>query len=159
MTSLPSFHGSFTIKRIWTAAPQRIFSAWADPAFKAQWFRGPPDLWTEVRRSMDFRVGGVEVAEGRFSQSGMTTLFEARYHVIEPGRRLVFVYDLHLSGELHSVTLSSLDIVPEGDRTRVSYTEQIVFMDGKDGVEMRRNGTEGHIEAIEKLLEESRVSQ
>jgi uncharacterized protein YndB with AHSA1/START domain len=159
MTSLPSFHGSFTIKRNWTATPQRIFSAWADPAFKAQWFRGPPDLWIEVRRSMDFRVGGLEVAEGRFSESGMTTLFEARYHVIEPGRRLVFVYDLHLSGELHSVTLSSLDLVPEGDRTRVSYTEQIVFMDGKDGVEMRRNGTEGHFEAIEKLLEKSRISQ
>ena len=101
---------------------------------------------------MDFRVGGLEVAEGRFNDSGMTTLFEARYHVIEPACRLVYVYDLHLSGELHSVTLASLDLQPDGDRTRVSYTEQIVFMDGQDGVEMRRGGAEWHFEAIEKLI-------
>ncbi len=138
--------------RVWAATPQRVFDAWADPAVKAEWFRGPPERWTEVRRSMDFRVGGLEMAEGRINDSGMTTLFEARYHVIEPGRRLVYVYDLHLSGELHSVTLSSLDIEPDGDKTRVSYTEQIVFMDGQDGTEMRWGGTEWHFESIEKLI-------
>ncbi len=151
MTAAPFFHGTFAIKRLWTATPERIFSAWSDPAVKAQWFRGPPERWTEVRRSMDFRVGGLEVAEGRF-ENGVTTLFEARYHVIEPVRRLVYVYDLHLSGELHSVTLSSLNLEPNGSQTRVSYTEQIVFMDGQDGVEMRRGGTEWHFETIERLL-------
>ena len=101
---------------------------------------------------MDFRVGGSEVAEGRFNDSGMTTLFEARYHVIEPGSRLVYVYDLHLSGELDSVTLSSLDLRPDGNRTHVFYSEQIVFLDGQDGVEKRRGGTEWHFETIEKML-------
>lgn len=150
MTAPPFFHGMFSIKRLWAAPPGRIFRAWADPALKTQWFRGPPERWTEVRRSMDFRVGGLEVAEGRFD-SGATSLFESRYHVIEADSRLVFVYDLSLSGELHSVTLSSLDLQPEGGKTHVTYTEQIVFMDGKDGVEMRRGGTEWHFENIEKL--------
>ncbi len=100
---------------------------------------------------MDFRVGGLEVAEGRFD-NGITTLFEARYHVIEPDCRLIYAYDLHLSGEIHSVTLSSLELQPDGGKTRVTYTEQIVFMDGKDGVEMRRGGTEWHFETIETLL-------
>jgi uncharacterized protein YndB with AHSA1/START domain len=152
MKALPLFHGTFAVKRVWAATPQRIFSAWADPTIKARWFRGPPQKWSEVRRSMDFRVGGLEVAEGRFNDSGMTTLFEGRYHVIEPGRRLVYVYDLRLSGELHSVTLSSLDLEPDGDRTRVSYTEQIVFMDGQDGIEKRRDGTEEAFETIENML-------
>lgn len=101
---------------------------------------------------MDFRVGGFEVAEGRFNESGMTTLYEARYHVIEPDRRLVYVYDLHLSGKLHSVTLSGLDLEPDGDRTLVSYSEQMVFLDGQDGVEMRRGGTEWHFKTIEDML-------
>lgn len=152
MSVLPLFHGTFGVKRVWAATPQRIFNAWADPALKAQWFRGPPQKWREVRRSMDFRVGGLEVAEGRFDDSGMTTLFEARYHVIEADRRLVYVYDLRLSGELHSVTLSSLDLEPDGARTRVSYTEQIVFMDGEDGVEKRRDGTEEAFKTIEKMI-------
>lgn len=157
MKALPLFHGTFAIKRVWAAKPQRIFSAWADPTMKAQWFRGPPEKWSEVRRSMDFRVGGLEVAEGRFNDSGMTTLFEGRYHVIEPGRRLVYVYDLRLSGELHSVTLSSLDLEPDGDRTRVSYTEQIVFMDGEDGIEKRRDGTEEAFETIENMLKQNAI--
>jgi uncharacterized protein YndB with AHSA1/START domain len=157
MKALPLFHGTFAIKRVWAAKPQRIFSAWADPTMKAQWFHGPPNKWSEVRRSMDFRVGGLEVAEGRFNDSGMTTLFEGRYHLIEPGHRLVYVYDLRLSGELHSVTLSSLDLEPDGDRTRVTYTEQIVFMDGQDGIEMRRDGTEGQFERIESMLMQNAI--
>jgi uncharacterized protein YndB with AHSA1/START domain len=152
MNALPFFHGTFAIKRVWAATPQRIFNAWADPTTMAQWFRAPPQKWSEVRRSMDFRVGGLEVAEGRFNDSGMTTLYEGRYHVIETDRRLVYVYDLHLSGELHSVTLSSLDLEPDGGRTRVSYTEQIVFMDGQDGIEKRREGTEQAFGTIEKIL-------
>jgi uncharacterized protein YndB with AHSA1/START domain len=159
MKALPLFHGTFAVKRVWAATPRRIFSAWADPVVKAQWFRGPPEKWSEVRRSMDFRVGGLEVAEGRFNDSGMTTLFEARYHVIEQGRRLVYVYDLHLSGELHSITLSSLDLEPDGDRTRVSYTEQIVFMDGQDGIEKRRDGTEEAFETIESILKQNVIHQ
>jgi len=140
----------FSIKRLWAASPERIFRAWSNSDLKTQWFRGPPEQWTEVRRSMDFRVGGLEVAEGRFD-NGMTTLFEARYHVIEPNYRLIYVYDLHLSDEFHSVTLSSLDLRQDGGKTHVSYTEQIVFMDGKDGVEKRRVGTEAAFEAIERL--------
>jgi len=34
----------------------------------------------------------------------------------------------------------------------VSYTEQIVFMDGQDGIEMRRGGTKWHFETIETML-------
>ena len=53
--------------------------------------------------------------------------------MIEPARRLVYTYDLHRSGRFHSLTLSSLELEAEGDGTPVSYTEQIVFLDGKDG--------------------------
>jgi hypothetical protein len=40
------------------------------------------------------------------------------------------------------VTLASLVLKPNGARTEVSYTEQIVFLDGKDGKAQRRLGTE-----------------
>ncbi len=107
MTAAPFFHGTFTLKRVWAAPSHRVFGAWCDPEPKAQWFTGPPERWTLLRRSMDFRVGGQEVLEGRFLESGTVTLFEARFHVIEPARRLVYTYDLHHSGRFHSVTLSS----------------------------------------------------
>jgi uncharacterized protein YndB with AHSA1/START domain len=152
MTAPPLFHGTFEISRQWKATPQRVFSLWADPALKSQWFRGPPGLWTETRRSMDFRVGGMDVTEGHFGEGGLTTLFQARYHVIEPDSRLVYVFDLHMSGVMHSVTLCSLGLMPEGDTTHVSYSEKIVFMDRQDGVEMRRAGTEWQFDVIEEML-------
>jgi len=150
--TIPFFHGTFTIRRSWAATPERVFAAWADPEVKAQWFTGPSERWTLIRRSMDFVVGGTEVLEGRFAESGMTTLFEARYHLIEPAQRLVYAYDLHLFGQFHSTTLSSLTLEAEGARTKVAYTEQIVFIDGQDGNESRRHGTDLQFDAIEDVL-------
>jgi len=152
MTITPIFHGTFTLTRIWSAPPSRVFGAWSDPKIKAKWFRGPPDRWTELRRSIDFRPGGSEVLEGRFSESGKVSLFEARFHFIEQDRKLVYSYDLHLNGAFHSVTLSSLILEPEGGSTRVSYTEQIVFLDGRDGTADRQHGTELQFATIETVL-------
>ena len=153
MTATSFCHGMITLKRTWAAPAARVFSAWSDPQIKALWFSGPLDVWSLIRRSLDFRVGGTEVLEGRFNDSGMTTLYEARFHLIEPDRRLVYAYDLHLSGSFHSVTLSSLTLEPEGGRTHVSYTEQIVFLDGRDGTADRRGGTEAQFARIEKALQ------
>ena len=152
MTAPPFYHGTFTLKRVWKATPDRVFAAWSDPQIKAQWFTGPADRWTLLRRSMDFRVGGTEVLEGRFHESGTVTRFEARFHVIDAAKRLVYSYDLHHSGRFHSVTLSSLELVAEGAATCVSYTEQIVFLDGKDGTADRRHGTGIQFDAIETTL-------
>jgi len=148
----PLYHGTFTLKRVWAASPTRVFEAWSNPELKAQWFTGPPQRWTLLRRAMDFRVGGTEVLEGRFEESGTVTRYEARFHVIEPGRRLVYDYDLHRAGSFHSVTLSSLELEAEGAGTRVAYTEQIVFLDGKDGTADRRHGTEFQFGMIETAL-------
>lgn len=159
MTTAPLFHGTFTLKRVWAAPPDRVFDAWSDPQLKAQWFTGPQERWEPLRRSMDFRVGGQEVLEGRFHESGMRTLFEARFHVIERARQLVYTYDLHHTGRFHSVTLASLELEAEGEGTRVSYTEQIVFLDGKVGTADRRRGTELQFDAIEASLKRSGVMQ
>ncbi len=150
--TIPFFHGTFTIRRTWAATPARVFAAWADPELKAQWFTGPSDRWALIRRSMDLVRGGSEVLEGRFTESGMTTLFEARYHLVEPDQRLVYAYDLHLSGQFHSTTLASLTLAPDDARTHVVYTEQIVFIDGADGTESRRHGTGLQFDAIETVL-------
>ena len=159
MTKSPFFHGTLTLKRVWAVPPGRVFGAWSDPQLKAQWFTGPPDRWTLSRRSMDFRVGGLEVLEGKFNESGLVTLFEARFHVIEPAHRLVYAYGLHHSGRFHLVTLSSLELEAEGSGTRVSYTGQMVFLDGKDGTADRRHGTGLQFGMIETSLHSGGATQ
>lgn len=152
MTDSRFCHGTFTLKRTWAATPSRVFSAWADPLVKAQWFTGPADRWTLTRRELDFRVGGHEVLEGRFTQSGMISLYEARFHLIQPDERLVYAYDLYHTGYFHSVTLSSLALRPSGDGTEVTYTEQIVFLDGVDGTASREHGTNLQFDMIEVAI-------
>ncbi len=147
----PFCHGTFTLNRTWKASPERVFRAWSDPQVKAQWFTGPPETWTLIERSLDFTVGGTEVLHGRFA-SGLETLFRARFHLIEPPHRLVYVYDLHHSGRFHSVTQSSLVLTPDGAGTHVAYTEQMVFIDGEDGTESRRHGTSLQYDLIDRLV-------
>ncbi len=147
----PFCHGTFTLNRTWKAAPERVFRAWSDPQVKAQWFTGPPETWTLIERSLDFTVGGTEVLHGRF-KSGLETLFKARFHLIEPPYRLVYVYDLYHSGRFHSVTQSSLTLTPDGSGTHVAYTEQMVFIDGEDGTESRHHGTNLQYDLIERLV-------
>ena len=148
----PLFHGSFNITRHWQAAPTTVFAAWADPAVKAQWFSGPPGLWMEMKRSMDFKVGGQDVLEGRFTMGGMVSLYEARYHFIEPSSRLVYSYDMRLNGAPHSSSLTSLSFDAEEQGTKIIYTEQIVFLDGLDNTLSRKAGTEWQFSRIEALL-------
>ena len=148
----PVCHGTFTLNRSWAAPPSRVFQAWADPNLKRQWFGPPPGEWTESRRTMEFRPGGLEIHEGKLTTSGVTTLYEGRFHLIEENQRLIFAYDLHLSGRFHSVTLASLVLEANGARTDVSYTEQVMYLDGADGTAQRRHGTEYLFEKIEKLM-------
>jgi len=147
----PVCHGTFTLKRSWAAPASRVFSAWSDPDLKRRWFGPPPGEWTEIRRTVEFRPGGIEIHEGRFA-SGMTTLYEGRFHLIEENQRLIFAYDLHLSGRFHSVTLATLVLDANGARTDVSYTEQIAYLDGTDGTAQRQHGTGFHFQTIETLI-------
>jgi uncharacterized protein YndB with AHSA1/START domain len=141
-----AIHGSFTVERVYDASPARVFKAFADPASKARWFVGPPG-WLEIKREMDFRPGGQEIAHGKFP-NGRETKFAARYHEIVPNERLVYVYDMHVGGVFMSVSLATIELTPQGDKTALRITEQGVFIDGQDGNESRREGTKHLLEQV-----------
>ena len=141
-----AIHGSFTIERVYDASPARVFKAFADPVSKARWFVGPPG-WQEIKREMDFRPGGQEIAHGRFP-NGRETKFVAHYHEIVPNERLVYVYDMHVGGVFMSVSLATIELTPQGDKTALRIIEQGVFIDGQDGNESRREGTKHLLEQV-----------
>lgn len=136
----PAIHGTFTINRTFDASVARVFKAFADPKAKARWFSGP-NGWTEIKRAMDFRVGGEEIAHGRFP-NGLESKFLARYHEIIPEQRIVYTYDMHANGGFMSVSLATIEFAAHGAKTKLRFTEQMVFIDGQDGTESRRQGTE-----------------
>lgn len=148
-------HGAFTIERAYKAKPARVFAAWADPEVKARWFIGP-DNWKQVRRELDFRVGGEELLHGRFD--GFETLFVARYYAIEPDARIVYIYDMRLGPKLgthHSVSLATVDLLPAGGGTKLVFSESVVFLDGTaaaEGTASRERGTAVHLDRIGQYL-------
>lgn len=152
------FHRSFTLTCSWSTTPARVFAAWADPGIKARWFSGLAEGWSLIRRELGFRCGGVEILEGRIHASGTRTLCESRFHLIAPNRRLIYDHDLRHDDSFHSVGLSSLLVEPDGACTRISYTEQIVFLDGRDGTAGQKHGTGIHWAALEAVLLTEEVS-
>lgn len=141
-----AIHGSFTVERVYDAPPARVFKAFADPASKARWFSGP-NGWKEIKREQDFRSGGREIAHGKFS-NGPETKFVAQYHAIVPNERLVYAYDMYVDEVLISVSLATIEFIPQGAATTLKITEQGVFFDSKDGNEGRREGTQYLLEQI-----------
>ena len=147
-------HGDFSINRVYAASPADVYAAWADLDTKARWFIGP-EGWTLVERTLDLRVGGAEILHGRFPANGVETLFTARYHVVEPGARLVYAYDMHLGGKHHSVSVATVEFIGDPEGTRLRFTEQVTFVDGtdgRDGTLSRKRGTAAQLERVAAIL-------
>jgi uncharacterized protein YndB with AHSA1/START domain len=133
-------------------SPQRVYAAWTDKATKARWFIGPSDQWTPTAHTLEARVGGEERLEGIFG-ADLQTAYVARYHVIEPDTRLVYVYDMHVDKTLMSVSLATVDFAPTATGgTTMTYTEQVVFVDGEDGTASRKEGAAAQFDLLAAVL-------
>jgi uncharacterized protein YndB with AHSA1/START domain len=138
-------HGKFVIERIYEASRAEVFAAWADPAVKARWFMGP-EGWTEIRRELDFRIGGEELLHGRLATG--ETLFRARFHDIVSDERIVYVYDMYVSAKHHSVSLAAVEFHSARGGTRLVFTEQVAFLDGTLSADGRERGTAVHLDRL-----------
>jgi len=131
--------GAFTVERTFKATPAQAFKAFTDPDAKSRWFSGGDDQ-TIVERSMDVRLGGREVAVGKW-KSGVTTRFDAVYFDVVPDRRLVYAYEMHIDALKISVSLACVEIEPHPIGVRLKVSEQAVFLDGYDDAGSREHGT------------------
>lgn len=151
MTRRSTVHATFVIERHFPSAPERVFAAFADPKLKARWFTGPPD-WGPEEKSFDFRVGGRETNSGG-PKGGPLHSFVALYQDIVPNERIVFTYDMHLDATRISVSLTTIELAPEAGGTRLTFTEQGVFLDGHDDVAGREAGTRELLGQLAAALE------
>jgi uncharacterized protein YndB with AHSA1/START domain len=138
-------HSTFVIERTYDAAPQQVFDAWADPAAKSKWF-GPPEK-PAGSYSLDFCEGGREhlaIPSG----GGPTYSFDAVYQDIVPGERIVYTYDMHCDEDRISVSVTTVELEAHGEGTRLTLTEQGVFLDGLDDLAAREHGTNALMDAL-----------
>ena len=74
-------------------------------------------------------------------EGGPSYRYDAVYQDIVTDQRIVYTYDMHLNDQRISVSVATIEIVAEGERTRVLLTEQGVFLDGLDQPAQREKGT------------------
>ncbi len=143
-------HASFIITRRWKHPPARVFRAFADEKAKAKWFGGP-EGWEQYESRFDFREGGREILEGRHP-TGKVSRFDCTYHDIVENERIIYSYVMHLNGRKISVSQAAIELVPEGDGTRLTLTEYGDYLDGYDDAGSREQGTNWLMDRLEKSL-------
>ena len=142
MTERSVIHATFSVERVYEVPAARVFAAWADPDAKARWFAGPAG-----EHELDFRVGGREVTRGRRTD-GPPLTFESVYHDIVPDGRIVYASTLHSGKTLTTVSITTVELSPEGDGTRLLLAEHGTFLDGHEEPAWREQGTGDWLTAL-----------
>ncbi len=144
-------HSTFVIERAYPAKPDRVFAAWADSKAKAIWMDDPDFKSDGTEAVLDFRVGGHERFSG-LDPSGGTYRYDATYYDIVPGQRIVYCYEMYAGDDRMSVSIATVEIVPDQDASKLTYTEQGAFLDGIDKPDTRAEGTAAMLDALGSYL-------
>jgi len=152
VTERSANHTTFVIERTYPAEPAKVFGAWADGSAKSIWMDDPDYKSDEsAEYEFDFRVGGHE-RFGGLTPEGSTYRYDATYHDIVPEQRIVYCYEMYAGEDRMSVSVATVVIEPAGRSTKLTYTEQGVFLDGIDKPELRQEGTEWLLDNLGKYL-------
>ncbi len=134
-------HATFTLERVYPVPPDRTFGAWADPKVKGRWFAGNADGY-----EMDFRPGGIERTRGTID--GKHIAWESLYREIVTDVRIVYTSVLVEDDNVATVSLTTVEFVPEGDGTRLVLVEAGAYLDGREQPAWREQGTSDQLGAL-----------
>lgn len=113
---------SLTLKRRYSAPPEKVFSAWTDPKKLGRWFC-PPGCEPLLTES-DARVGGRYRIVVR-AQSGEEHDVSGTFREVVPDRKLVFTWAWRTTPERES--LVTVQLAPDGDGTMLTLIHERFF--------------------------------
>ncbi|MEV0531629.1 SRPBCC domain-containing protein [Kitasatospora sp. NPDC050463] len=154
-------HGSFALQVGFSAPPEQVFAAFADPGLRTRWFRLPGSS-KNATHALDFRVGGSEVAANLFVSGDIEERLEyrSRFHDIVPDRRIVYVYEAHVDGLRRWVSLVTVELDAQGAGSRLDWTEQYAYLvlsgDAVQDTAHLRGGTRLLLNGLSAVVEPER---
>jgi uncharacterized protein YndB with AHSA1/START domain len=152
MSDRSTNHATFAIERTYGAAPARVWQAWADPEEKLRWFG--PQVLDKPEHELEFRVGGLERMTVRAPDGALYT-FAARYQDIVEGERLIHTYEMYRDDTRISVSVATVELEAAGGGTKLTMTEQGVFLDGLDTPAAREHGTGELLDTLAAHLQDA----
>jgi uncharacterized protein YndB with AHSA1/START domain len=148
---IAAIHSTFRIERSYPQPPARVFRAFAEKEIVRRW-RVEDENCRIHEFTFDFRVGGAEVS--RFSFAGGPEIrLDAQFQDILSNQRIVYCYRMATAEGPFSASLATVELVPSGGGTHLTYTEQGAYFDGPDSAVGREAGCR---ELLEKLAAELR---
>jgi len=152
MDELPlANHATFQVERIYRQPPAKVFRAFADKEMVRRW-RIEGDGCVVHEFTFDFCIGGREVSRFSFGD-GPEIRLDAEYQDIVPDRRLAFAYRMGMGANPFSASLTTIEMIPSGSGTRLTYTEQLTLFDGSDSAQGREEGCRLLMESLAAELD------
>jgi uncharacterized protein YndB with AHSA1/START domain len=153
-TSTLAVHTTFVLERSYPQAPERVFSAFAQPERKRLWYAEGDHEIQEFE--MDFRAGGSERFGYRFKEghpiAGSEIANESTYHQIVPDERIVMTARMSLNGKPILVQLLTIEFVRAGQGTDLVLTNQGTYLDWEGGPQMIEAGWRGLMDRLQTYL-------
>jgi uncharacterized protein YndB with AHSA1/START domain len=153
-TDSSTIHSTFVVERDFPQRPERVFSAFAQPALKRRWYAEGDHEIQDFQ--MDFRLGGSERFRYRFKEghpiAGSEIANESTYQEISEEKRIVMTTRMSLNGKPIVVMIATFEFVPAEKGTNVILTHQGTYLDWPDGVKMIEMGWNGLMDRLQKDL-------
>jgi uncharacterized protein YndB with AHSA1/START domain len=149
-----TIHDTFTLERRYSLPPDEVFQALADSTLKRRWFAEGDHPAEQFE--MDFCIGGTERTLFRLGEDtpfpGTAVVTEGRYEDIVPGRRVVVSSTMSLGERRISTALVTFELLANGSGTDLILTHQAAFYEGADGPDMRKDGWDKMLAALDRQL-------
>lgn len=141
----------FVVERDFDHPLSLLYWAFTDQDAKRVWYGGE-GTWEVTKHTLDFRVGGHELWRGRPSPDAPWMTNDAVYYDIVPEERLIFAFVMTMEDKLFTASQTILEFSGRGSGSHLKLTEQIIYVDGIDHPDNRREGTRDMMETLNTYL-------
>jgi len=141
-----TLHATLVFEREISAAPKAVFAALADPAARAQWGT-PSDTAVVIYDKADFREGGQD--HFRCGPKENPNIHGVTHYLdVVPDRRVISSETLVMDGTRLCVSLTTLELTPDADKTRLKHTTQLASFVGEAMVKGHTMGTNASLDSL-----------
>jgi uncharacterized protein YndB with AHSA1/START domain len=141
-----TLHATLEFEREISAAPSAVFAAFVDPVVRAQWGT-PSDTAVIVYDEADFREGGQD--HFRCGPKANPNIHGVTHYLdIVPDRRVISSETLVVDGMRLCVSLTTLELTPNGGKTRLKSTTQLASFIGEDMIKGHTVGTNTSLDGL-----------
>lgn len=150
MTDAGVDRGTVVVELTIDAPVSRVYRAIADVGERAQW-SAPSETAVIIYDEADFRVGGRDLVRCG-ARADPRYRVETRYVDIEAEHRVVQTETISEGGKLLAANLTTLELTPDGPRTRLKVTVQVASFVGASMIENTKAGHEGSLASLARHI-------